>query len=137
MSAALHLAHLRPTEVRALVVEAGVPRLATVGTDAGSLRAIVGGAYSFLVVMGGTEGRGVVLICRAAALNALAAKGMPHTTGEIARALGVVVAVGPARLRGRTVWTSLTPSEVEFWQVALGLPARKRRPAKPTKGETP
>lgn len=136
MTNTLHLAHLRPTEIRALVVRDGAPSEERVGTTAEALQAIVGGPYSFLLLMGGTEGRGVVLVASLAALRAIAeVKGAP-TAAAIAQALGTTVAVGPAKLRdGTTAWTSLTDGEVEFWKVALAAPKKKR--TRKTKGGTP
>lgn len=139
MTSTLHLAHLRPTEIRALVVRDGVPSEARVGTTAAALQAIIGGSYSFLLLMGGTEGRGVVLVAAVGALHRIAEMKSAPTAAAIAQALGTTVAVGPAKLRdGTTAWTSLTDGEVEFWSVALAAPpAPKKKRTRKTKGGTP
>ena len=127
MSAAVRIAHVRPTEIRALVVSDGRPEVRTISSSAEAFAVLVGGRHSFLYLYGGPGARGLILVANAEALRTVA-KRTASPAGQIARVLGTTVAVGPARLRdGSTAWTSLTDAEVEFWSVALSAPARRRR----------
>lgn len=127
MTQDFHLAHLRPTAIRALVVQDGQSEEASVGLDPATLRALLGDAPAFLFLRGGPTPRGVVLVCPAAALRAQANQRW-KVIARLVQVLGTVVVLGPKRLRnGSTAWTSLTDVEIEFWREALKGPTPKRK----------